>query len=145
MHVKCLLLLFAAVSLSIACATAKQRVDGQTSHSQVGSCPAGSEMAHSMIENFLTNPDLADARATTGTDGISASQIQLVNDAGICQQLNSRYDQYADYNTTYYKAGNRYFATLILKQPDDPNQVVTGVSIIVILNSNLEKIESYAG
>jgi len=98
-----------------------------------------------MVENFLTNPNLSGARQETGTTGLSPDQIQLVQNESVCQQLNSEYGQYPDYTATYHKAGNYYFATLLLEQPDDPQQVVSGISIIVVLNDELEKIESYGG
>lgn len=50
-----------------------------------GAYLAGSETARSMVENFLTNPELSDARADTGTENLVSDQIQLVMDESVCQ------------------------------------------------------------
>jgi hypothetical protein len=44
-----------------------------------------------MVENFLTNPNLTDARQETGTTSLSVNQIQPVSDPGVCQQLGADY------------------------------------------------------
>jgi len=109
------------------------------------SCPRGSERARLMVENFLTNPALSEERSETGTSNLSPERIQLVQNADTCRQLNSEYSQYSVHTSTYYKAGDRYFVTLLLEQPVDPQKVVSGISIVVVLNNDLEKIESYGG
>ena len=110
-------------------------------------CPAGSERAYEMVENFLTNPRGTEARQETGTTGLSPDQIQLVQDENVCQQLNQEYDsqEFSDYNIAYYKAGNFYFVAQVLKQPDDPNIVVSGLSMIHIYDENLTFIKGYSG
>ena len=62
-----------------------------------------------MVENFLTNPDGADAREETGTSNLSTGDIEVVQDEGVCQQLNQEYsgeELSQNYDVTYYKAGN---------------------------------------
>jgi hypothetical protein len=100
-----------------------------------------------MVENFLTNPKGAEARQETGTDGLSVDQIQLVQNEDVCGQLNQEYggQEFDDYNVTYYSAGDFYFVIQILNQPDDPNMVVSGLSMIYIYNENLNFIKGYGG
>lgn len=118
-----------------------------SSHHILSSCPSGSERTQSMVENFLTNPRGTEARQETGTTGLSPDQIQLVQDENVCQQLNQEYDsqEFSDYNIAYYKAGNFYFVAQVLKQPDDPNIVVSGLSMIYIYDENLTFIKGYSG
>jgi hypothetical protein len=100
-----------------------------------------------MVENFLTNPDGADAREETGTSGLSTSQIEAVQNQSVCQTLDETYatSEFADYDVTYYKAGDFYFVVSILKQPDDPNEVVSGLSFIDVYDENVNYIEGYGG
>lgn len=100
-----------------------------------------------MVENFLTNPKGTEARQETGTSGVTADQIQLVEDQSVCEQLSENYSsgEYDGYNVTYYKVGNNYFATIILKQPDDQDIVRTGLSFIDIYSENLNFIKGYGG
>jgi len=99
-----------------------------------------------MVENFLTNPRLSNVRSETGMSGLSASQIQLVQDESVCQQLNSEFSEFTDeYVITYYKTGNFYFATQIIKQPDNVDEVTSGLMMIYVLDSNLNFIKGYSG
>jgi len=99
-----------------------------------------------MVENFLTNPNLSDARQETGTSGLSPDQIQLVQDESVCQKINDEFNEFTnEYAVTYYKADSFYFATQILKQPDDPNEVASGLMMIYVLDSNLNFIKGYSG
>jgi hypothetical protein len=100
-----------------------------------------------MVENFLTNPNLTDARQETGTTSLSVDQIQPVSDPGVCQQLGADYSSQniSDYDLAFYKAGNRYFVTLLLKQSDDPDIVTTGLSMIDIYTADLNFIKGYSG
>ena len=99
-----------------------------------------------MVENFLTNPNLVDARQETGTTSLSVDQIQAVSDPGVCQQLNDEFSASTDeYNLAYFKIGDFYFATQILKQSENNNEVVVGLSFIYILDSNLNFIKGYSG
>lgn len=110
------------------------------------SCPEGSERAYNMVENFLTNPNLSDARQETGTTSLSPDQIQLIQDENVCQQLDSEFSEFTDeYAVTYYKVGSFYFATQILKQPDSPSEVLSGLMMIYVLDSNLNFIKGYSG
>ena len=110
-------------------------------------CPLGLDRARSMVENFLTNPNLADARQETGTTSLSVDQIQPVSDPDVCQQLGADYSSQniSDYDLAFYKAGNRYFVTLLLKQSDDPDIVTTGLSMIDIYTADLNFIKGYSG
>lgn len=109
-------------------------------------CPSGSDRAQSMVENFLTNPNLTDARQETGTTSLSVDQIQPVSDPDVCQQLNDEFSASIDeYNLAYFKIGDFYFATQILKQSENTNEVVVGLSFIYILDSNLNFIKGYSG
>lgn len=111
-----------------------------------GGCPSGSERAYDMVKNFLTNPNLTDARQETGTMGLSPDQIQLVQDESVCQQLDSEFSEFTnEYEVTYYKVDSFYFATQILKQPDSPSEVVSGLMMIYILDNNLNFIKGYSG
>ena len=100
-----------------------------------------------MVENFLTNPNLIDARQETGTTSLNADQIQPVSDPDVCQQLGADYSSQntTDYDLAFYKAGNRYFVTLLLKQSDDPDIVTTGLSMIDIYTADLNFIKGYSG
>jgi hypothetical protein len=49
------------------------------------------------------------------------------------------------YDLAFYKAGNRYFVTLLLKQSDDPDIVTTGLSMIDIYTADLNFIKGYSG
>ncbi|MFO8233341.1 MAG: hypothetical protein R6U20_11820 [Longimonas sp.] len=109
-------------------------------------CPSGSDRAQSMVENFLTNPNLADARQETGTTSLSVDQIQSVSDPDVCQQLNDEFSASIDgYNLAYFKIGDFYFASQILKQSENTNEVVVGLSFIYILDGNLNFIKGYSG
>lgn len=135
--------LLACVTSNNINARAKSSIDIRSTKS---SCPAGSERTFDMVENFLINPRLSDARSETGTSGLSASQIQLVQDESVCQQLNSEFSEFTDeYVITYYKTGNFYFATQIIKQPDNVNEVTSGLMMIYVLDSNLNFIKGYSG
>lgn len=109
-------------------------------------CPPVSERARSMVENFLSDPNLSDARQETGTTGLNADQIQPVSDPDVCQQLNDEFSASIDeYNPAYFEIGDFYFATQILKQPEDTNGVVVGLSFICILDSDLSFIKGHSG
>ncbi|WP_040605760.1 hypothetical protein [Salisaeta longa] len=144
-------LLFLALTLGlIACATSGSTQahtnPGASKPSSEDACPAGSQRAFAMVENFLTNPTLSDARQETGTTGLRPAQTQLVQDESTCHQLDGEFGDVTDeYAVSYYKVGSFYFATQILKQPDDPNIVASGLSFIYVLDSNLNFIKGYSG
>ena len=144
MNVRAFIFFLTTASLSVACATAKP--NASTRAPSLGRCPSGSERARSMVENFLTNPNLSDARQETGTTGLSPDQIQLVQDESVCQKINDEFNEFTnEYAVTYYKADSFYFATQILKQPDDSNEVASGLMMIYVLDSNLNFIKGYSG
>jgi len=111
------------------------------------SCPSGSERGLSMVENFLTKPEGAGARGETGTSGLSTSQIEAVQNQSVCQTLDETYatSEFADYNVTYYEAGDFYFVVAILEQPEDPNRVRFGISFIWVYNEDVDLIAGYGG
>jgi hypothetical protein len=98
------------------------------------------------VENFVTNPNLSNARSKTGINGLSASEIQLVQDKGICQHLNGESDGFTDeYVITYYRTDNFYFVTQILKRPGNANEITSGLMMVYVLDSNLNFIKGYSG
>ena len=109
-------------------------------------CPAGSDCARSMVENFLANSNLSDVRQETRTSGLSVDQIQPISDPDICQQLNDAFSESIDeYDLTYFNVGDFYFATQMLKQPEDADEVVTGLMMIYVLDSKLNFVKGYSG
>ena len=94
----------------------------------------------------MTNPNLSNARSKTGINGLSASEIQLVQDKGICQHLNGESDGFTDeYVITYYRTDNFYFVTQILKRPGNANEITSGLMMVYVLDSNLNFIKGYSG
>jgi len=100
-----------------------------------------------MVENFLTNPDLSGARTETGATGLSVEQIQLVQEPNVCRQLREDYSNQdvEGYDLSFYSAGNRYFVILILDQPENTGEVISGLSAIDIYDENLNFIKGYSG
>lgn len=125
---------------------------------QISPCRPDVDRARKIIENFLTNPDLSDRRAETGTTGLNISQIQLLDDfsdANACQEFDDEYSQTIaktsgpnndrTYDVVYYKAGNFYFVVVVLAPPSDPDVVSVGLSHIMIHDQNLDYIAGYSG
>lgn len=110
------------------------------------SCPEGSERARRMVENFLTNPNLSEERNETGTDNLDPEEIQVLQDKNDCQKVKPEFENYReDYVVSYYKVGEFYFVTQVLKQPDNPDKVASGLSMIYIMDENLNFIKGYSG
>jgi hypothetical protein len=53
-------------------------------------CPTGSERARSMVENFLTNPALSDARSEKGTTSMILDEVQIIQNKFVCQKLHKK-------------------------------------------------------
>ena len=99
-----------------------------------------------MVIDFLSDSNLTAARQETGTTNLDTSQIQVVSDPSVCQTLDNEFSSFKDdYKITYYKAGNFYFVTQILKQPNKTDEVVVGLSFIYIYDENLNPIKGYSG
>jgi len=121
-------------------------------------CRPEVEQAREMLENFILNPNLSDARAETGTTELEISQIQLLDNfqhENACQFLNNEYNETITklaqpdndpvYDVVFYKVGNFYFVVIVLAQPSDPDVVSTGLSFILIHDQNLNYISGYSG
>lgn len=115
------------------------------------------DRALTIMETFITHPNWASERISTGTNGLSTSQIQLLTDSQFsqtCQDLNTRYSQTISkksgpnndptYDFVYYKAGNFYFAIIVPAPPSDPDEVVVGLSFLSIFDSNLNRLAGYS-
>jgi hypothetical protein len=122
-----------------------------------GPCRADVEWARKNLEIFLTHEEWEPERQETGADGLTISQIQILDstlDANACQYLNNRYNETIEkrsqpendpvYDVAYYKAGNFYFVSIILAQPSNSNVVSTGLSFIIIFDQNLNRLEGYS-
>jgi len=121
-------------------------------------CSNDNEWARKNVELFISHKDWASERQESGTTGLSASQIKLLDEqdnAEACQFFNNRYEatiseQYDNnnepvYHVVYYKAGEFYFVSIVLAQPIDPDVVTTGLSYIIIFNKHLNKLAGYSG
>jgi hypothetical protein len=115
------------------------------------------DRARTIIETFITHPNWASERISTGTNGLDTSQIQLLTDSQFtqtCQDLNTRYSQTISktsganndrtYDFVYYKAGNFYFAVIVLAPPSDPDEIVVGLSYISVFDNNLNRLAGYS-
>lgn len=69
-----------------------------------------------------------------------------------CENLNSKLQETVAkkidgkpvYKLSYYTAGNYYFAVGSIRQPNDTNKVATGLSFLIIYDSNLNKLSGYS-
>lgn len=122
----------------------------------IQSCPVDNEINKSIVEDFLTKSFWGAERSETNTVGLSVSQIALImdpNESNVCATFNTTYTEALDavnsigeplYNVTYYKTGSFYFVVVTLRQPSDPNILITGVSYIDVYDSNQSYIKGYA-
>lgn len=122
------------------------------------SCRPDNEWTRENLKIFLTHQDWTDGRQETGTQGISASQLQVLSnnnneDKSVCSDLTAEFmdtinetwpDGSNAYNVTFYKAGSFYFVSIAIAQPDDPNKAAVGLSFITIYDSNLNRIKGYS-
>jgi len=109
-------------------------------------CPEENSISEKMVENFLTNPNLSDLRLEVGVTNLSTTQIQVVDNQNTCNTLDDEFDSYKDkYIVSYYQVGDFYFVTQILKQPNQVDRVITGLSFIYVYDENLNFIKGYSG
>lgn len=121
-------------------------------------CPAQDEITKGNVHNFLTKSSWAENRQETGVVGVDANQLQVLSsynsqDQSACEFLNNEYsltinEKWPDgsiaYDVAYYKAGNFYFVSIVVAQPDDSNEVAVGLSFIDIYDENLNRIKGYS-
>jgi len=109
-------------------------------------CPEEDSTSKEMVKNFLSNPKLSDLRKEAGVTELNITQIKVVDNQNTCNIFNNEFGSYKDeYKITYYKVGDFYFVTQILKQPDQADEVITGLSFIYIYDKNLNFIKGYSG
>lgn len=113
-------------------------------------CPAGLDRARSMVENFLTEPNLSDARSETGTTGLTVSDIAHLDnpdDTDVCEVLNDDFSHFdGDFRkVVYYQVGDYYFVVAPLVVPDASEYSIIGPDFIVVVDSDFNTLGRYRG
>jgi len=119
-------------------------------------CPPDYEIARRNVDYYISHPHWSQRRSDTGTNSISMSDIQVLNqsaDGQVCQYFNSTYantinEKWADnspsYHVSYYKAGDFYFVSIAVAQPSDPEWMSVGLSMLIIFDGSLNRLEGYS-
>ncbi len=131
--------LFASVGLLLAALA----LNAPGLHAQAA-CPPNHPNAWSLVELFLTEPELSDARQETGTTSIDTSQVQLVQNTSVCQTLNAQYEDFQSPVQTrvYYHTSNRYFVAIPLVESEE-GIVGFGIETLIVLDDSLNELKAY--
>lgn len=113
-------------------------------------CPTEIGEARSIVENFLTEPSLSDARSETGTTGLTVNNIAHLDnpdDTYVCEVLNNDFSHFdGDFRkVVYYQAGDHYFVSAPLVVPDTSEYSIIGPDFIIVLDSDFNTLGRYRG
>lgn len=113
-------------------------------------CPPGSDRARLIVENFLTQSGLSNARSETGTTGLTINEIEHLDDpddTDVCEVLNSNFSNFdRDFRkVVYYQAGDYYFVSAPLIVPDTSEYSIIGPDFIIVLDSDFNTLGRYRG
>jgi hypothetical protein len=119
-------------------------------------CPKEVDYNRKILVDFITHSEWSSSRQKTNTDHLEKYQMNVLTSpafSSTCKELNNQYQETISkkrhtgeprYNLTYYKAGDFYFVTISLRQPDNSDEVVVGLSFLVIHDKNLKTIKGYS-
>lgn len=109
-------------------------------------CPETSRMSKELVEGFIESSTKKYARDQLGLSGADPEDVEVVTDRSVCDALLQKYQDpvYVDYNVRFYRVGDVYFATVILKPVDDPDIIQTGASLLHVYDKNFQKVSGYS-
>ncbi len=119
-------------------------------------CPPDYELARRNVIYYISHPHWSNRRNETGTNLISTSDIQHLNqnvDSQVCSYFNSVYantinekwpDNSPSYHVSFYKAGDFYFVSIAVAQPSDSDWMSVGLSMLIIFDGSLNRLEGYS-
>lgn len=145
------ILFFAGISY-----TSETRIDNPKARVQEANaaCLADTDTNRKILVNFLTKSEWSGERSQTGTQILKVNQIQVLTTSQYqCSVLKNKYSQeinetYPDgekvYEVTLYKAGNFFFFVASLKDPSDPNEFVSGLSHLDVLDGGFKQLAGWS-
>lgn len=111
-------------------------------------CPGADAHARGMVVRFLTSPNTLAERQARGMAAVSPRDIRVLTDeqdAAVCRQFRDtiqlgqgRYPR----TSTYYRANGFFFVATRSVVP--PDRVYLGHAALLVFDSNLNFIDSYA-
>lgn len=111
------------------------------------SCPVDNYKERFIVESFLTEAHLQDERIESGTNEVETSEISIIEDKAICQNLDflvsshtlmKNIDDEEVKTKFYYKTNNFYFIFWL-----QLNQLLGPKFPIFIVNKNFELVGVY--
>lgn len=126
---------------------------------QADPCPTPTNKAVGIVERLMYDEKFASDRAEADIDHASVSDIRVLGtepgDTDICDALNVQYATFLDdpqeqifLHASYFAVDNVYVAVFTPRVPDDladEDVIVSGLSLVKILDADLNRITGYAG
>jgi hypothetical protein len=120
-------------------------------------CPEEGYNAIEMLEGFIADPEMLDARQETGTTNLTVSQIQILTDpedSSICDQITNLFISESTkliegtnekfYHMVYYKVGDFFIVVIKIRGHPDPDWLILGLEFIDVFDSELNHIMGYS-
>ena len=126
---------------------------------QADPCPTPTDQGVGIVERLMYDEKFASYRAEADIDHASVSDIRVLGtepgDADTCDALNVQYATFLDdpqeqifLHASYFAIEDVYVAVFTPRLPDDladEDVIVSGLSLVKILDADLNRITGYAG
>ena len=126
---------------------------------QADPCPTPTDQGVGIVERLMYDEKFASYRAEADINHASVSDIRVLgtepDDADTCDALNTQYQGFIDdpetgmfSHASYFAIEDVYVAVFTPRVPDDLDDedvIASGLSIVKILDADLNRITGYAG